>query len=109
MTNDATSAGARIERALCRLESDDLVRRAGEGWRSTPRLEGAIGRAGACLALTDTSARDEASHRARSLALALVALYGPDAPDAMLADMADALRSIPTAITELRAVAGARG
>jgi hypothetical protein len=85
-----------IASALERLASDGLVVLADDGWRTTLRLEGAIARAMACIALTEPAAQGAIDAR-RPLALALIALYGPDTADAIVADMIEALLPIEPA------------
>ncbi|MDQ3032922.1 MAG: hypothetical protein M3Y87_10930 [Myxococcota bacterium] len=92
---------------LRRLESDGLLRRSDEGWRTTRRLQGAIARAAACLATADSAPPDEGIDLRPPLALALIALYGRETSEELLADMIEAL--LPIEARELAPAARAGG
>lgn len=95
-----------IAPALRRLWADGLVRRSDGRWRTTRRLQGAMARAALCLETTEPAPPDEAVDLRRPLALALIAFYGQDASDELLADMIEVL--LPIEARELDPAAAAR-
>lgn len=92
------------ERARRRLERDDLLQQERGEWRMTRRLQGATARAAMCLAMTDPEPA-EARDLRRSLAVALVAIYGPDLPEDVLLEMIEVLLAIDAREVELRTTA----
>lgn len=78
--------------ALSRLAADGLVRREGDRWRTTRRLQGALARAALGL-IAAGRGRDDGDLRL-PLALALAGVYADNATDAELAAMVEALLPI---------------
>lgn len=95
------------DRARRRLERDELLQQDHGEWRTTRRLQGAIARAAMCLAMTEPEPAEGRDAR-RALAVALIAIYGPDLPEETLLEMIEVLLSIEARELEGDALAAER-